>query len=193
MTLSLWKASMLICAITSQRWHGAADVFLENWRTFRRFLLFSFRPITALVSRKTAIVPVTQGLLFLFPSLISFNCALGHSCFDGSVRIAHLLGWSVGRCFAWGPSLGGAPPQGSKGGIPPSPIPYRRPPHSLPVLLKLLKADTPQTCRCRRAKLRRGCPVRALPRQAALIRRCAAAPGLPAAAQARPAPHPPGI
>ncbi len=33
MTLSQWKVSMLLRAIISLHWHGAAGVFLESWKT----------------------------------------------------------------------------------------------------------------------------------------------------------------
>lgn len=78
MTPSRWKVSTLICAIISQHWPDGADVFQGNWRTFRQFLLFSFRPITVLDSRRTAIVPAILAQLSLFLSLTSFNSSFGH-------------------------------------------------------------------------------------------------------------------
>lgn len=79
MTPSRWKASMLIYAIISQHWHGAADAFLESWKISRRFLQFLYKLTTALASRKNAIAPNIQEPRFPFPSLTSFNCAFGHS------------------------------------------------------------------------------------------------------------------
>lgn len=79
MTPSRWKVSTLICAIISQHWPDGADVFQGNWRTFRQFLLFSFRPITVLDSRRTAIVPAILAQLSPFLSLTSFNSLFGHS------------------------------------------------------------------------------------------------------------------
>lgn len=76
---SQWRVSTLICAIISPRWHGVAGAFPESWKISRLSLLFLSVPTTALASKKIASVPVTRGLKFPFLSLISFNCAIGHS------------------------------------------------------------------------------------------------------------------
>ena len=70
---------MLICAIISLLRPVEADVFPGSWRTFRLFLLFSFRPTTDSVSRKTSVAPVARGLLYPFLFLTSFTGVFGHS------------------------------------------------------------------------------------------------------------------
>lgn len=61
-TPSRWKVSTLICTIIPQHWHGKTGVFRESWRTFKLFLLFSFKHTTVSASRKTTIVSDSQGL-----------------------------------------------------------------------------------------------------------------------------------
>ena len=70
---------MLICAIISQRWRGAAGVSLERWRISRLFLLFLWRPITVLAGKKNFTVLIIREPLFPSLSLIFFNCVFGHS------------------------------------------------------------------------------------------------------------------
>ena len=80
MTLSQWKGSTLTYAIISLRWHGAAGVFLESWKTFKLSWLFSYGPMIASGSKSTSIVLDIQVLLSPFLFLTSFDCVLGHSC-----------------------------------------------------------------------------------------------------------------
>ena len=78
-TPSRWRVSTLICAIIFRHWRGEVDVFRESWKISRLFWLCSCGLTTVLEFIKTAIVPTIRGSRHPVLSLISFNCAFGHS------------------------------------------------------------------------------------------------------------------
>lgn len=61
---------MLICGIIFLRWRVAADVFIGNWRIFRRFLPSLLRPIIVSADKNCYIALCIIPLLSL--SLLDF-------------------------------------------------------------------------------------------------------------------------
>lgn len=69
---------MLIYGMIFPSRRAAAGVFLESWKTFRRFLPSSFRHITVSAYRKISAAPGVIRQPFHSPSLIFFKYSPGY-------------------------------------------------------------------------------------------------------------------